>query len=137
MFRPSICNRSRRVQEKHFDARDPEADRLAHVANDDIDYQRMVDHITNRTPTAEIEADCELKMVEGCISDLSIYRNEEGNDLILKNGQEILIPQIERDSMLERLHATHLETEGMKGYAKTSSGGQNMGKQSKRSTKVV
>ena len=90
--------------------RDLEADRLAQVANDDIDYKRMVDHITNRTPAAEIEADCELKKIEGSISDLSIYRNEEGNDLILKNRQEILIPQNERESMLDKLHATHKET---------------------------
>ena len=79
-----------------------------------MDYQRMVAHITNRSPWAKIEADCELKKVGSCISELSIYRNEDGNDLILKNGQEILIPQIERDSMLERLHSTHLESEGMK-----------------------
>ena len=114
IFRPSVCHRSRRVQEKHFNIRDPEADRLAQVANDDMDYKRMVDHITNRTPTAEIEADCELKKVEESISDLCNCRIEEGNNLILKNGQEILIPQIERESMLDRLHATHLETEGMK-----------------------
>ena len=65
IFRPSVCHRSRRVQEKHFDIRDPEADRLAQVANDDKKKKRMVD--TNRTPSAEIEADCELKKVEGSI----------------------------------------------------------------------
>ena len=88
IFRPSVCHRSRRVQEKLFDARDPEADRLAIVASDDADYQRMIAHITNRSPWAKIEADCELKKVGSCISELSIYRNEDGNDLILKMGKK-------------------------------------------------
>ena len=45
----------------------------------------MVDHITNRTPTTDIEADCELKKIEGSVQDLSVYRNKDGNDIILKN----------------------------------------------------
>ena len=55
-----------------------------------------------------------MKKIVGSVKDLSVYRNEDGNDLILKNGQEILIPMGEREAMVDKLHATHLEMEGMK-----------------------
>ena len=100
ILRPSICHRSRRVQEKQFDKRDPQADRIAAIAADDADYQRMVTHITNRTPWEELEENSELRTIGGSIKELSIYHNEDRNDLILKDGQEILIPKSERKSML-------------------------------------
>ena len=114
ILRPSICHRSRRVQEKQFDARDPEADRIAMLAADDADYQLMVTQIADRTPWEDIDPNSELRKIGGTIRELSIYRNEEGHDLILKDGREILIPASDRANMMEKLHSTHLETEGMK-----------------------
>ena len=73
-------------------------DRLAIIANNDISYKRMVDHIINSTPSANIETKCELKNVEGSITDLSIYMKEEGHNWILKNGQEVPIPMSEQAS---------------------------------------
>ena len=62
-------------------------DRLAIIANNDIAYKRMVDSIINST----LRQSANLKKVEGSIADLSIYMKEEGHDLILKNGQELLV----------------------------------------------
>ena len=69
-------------------------DRLAIIANNDIAYKRMVDRIINST----LRQSANLKKVEGSIADLSIYMKEEGHDLILKNGQEVLIPMSEQAS---------------------------------------
>ena len=69
-------------------------DRLAIIANNDIAYKRMVDRIINST----LRQSANFKKVEGSIADLSIYMKEEGHDLILKNGQEVLIPMSEQAS---------------------------------------
>ena len=54
--RPSICHISRKVQEKLFDIRDPEVDRIPEMAESDLNYNHMIDHIINRTPISDIEA---------------------------------------------------------------------------------
>ena len=70
---PSIQQKSRRLMEKHFDMIDPEAERIAEVANEDIDYKRMMDHIRNRSPIETVEDSSELKQAEGIYNKLSIH----------------------------------------------------------------
>ena len=52
--------------------------------------------------------------MEGVLPQLSVHVFENGHKLILKNALEILIPQVERECLIEKLHSAHLSDEGMK-----------------------
>ena len=65
-----------------------------------------------------MEADCELKKMEGMLQDLSIHQTSSGKQLILKNSLEVLIPEAERKQLLRTLHDTHLESDNMKRLAR-------------------
>ena len=43
---------------------------------------------------------------------------EKGNEVILKNCSEVIIPEADRKRMVDLLHDTHLETESMKRLAR-------------------
>ena len=60
----------------------------------------------------------ELRIIEGSLKDLSTYKTENGHEIILKNGSEVLIPPGDRKRILGLLHRTHLETESMKRIAR-------------------
>ena len=78
----------------------------------------MIRDIKNRKPAKAMEKTYELRRLEGGLKDLSIYKTDNGNKLILRNSSEILIPQNDRKRILELLHVTHLETESMKRLAR-------------------
>ena len=63
--------------------------------------------------------DYELRMMECSLKNLSIYKAENGHEIILKNGSEVFIPLADRQRILDLLHATHLETESMKRLARS------------------
>ena len=55
ILRPTICTKSRRVQEIQFDSVDPKVENLARIASECPDYQMMIHHISRDTPVKEIE----------------------------------------------------------------------------------
>lgn len=79
--------------------------------------QRMLYHVTNKTPAKEIEEDCELKGMEGILKDLSSHITTYEKQVILNNSVEILILDSEKKNLLRILHETHLETDAMKRLA--------------------
>ena len=54
ILRPTICTKSRRVQQVHFDSADPKVETLARIATECPPYQMMIHHINNETPVAKI-----------------------------------------------------------------------------------
>ena len=50
--------------------------------------------------------------------ELGIFECESGLKLVIRNGQEIFIPQMARREMIPNLHSTHMSTEGMKKLAR-------------------
>ena len=118
IFRPSVAHRSRRIMEKHFDAKDPQVERIAKIAVEDANYNKMLEHIIQRTAVTKMDETCELRNIEGCLKDLSVYKTDTGKGLILRNCSEILIPEKERENLLEQLHSTHLESDSMKRLAR-------------------
>ena len=118
IFNPIIQHRSRKVFEKHFDAKDPQVERIADLGAYDTKYIRMISHILNRTPIKQIEKDCELKAIEGSLKELSVFKTTSGKEIILRNCTEIIIPESDRTNMLTILHNTHLESDSMKRLAR-------------------
>ena len=43
-----------------------------------------------------------------------IYVDKNGNKLLVKNSEEIIIPEIAREEVLQELYTTHLSSDGMK-----------------------
>ena len=114
ILRPTICTKSRRVQEVQFDSMDPKVEKLARIASECPDYQMMIHHISRETPMKEIEDNSELKRMQGGLKDLAVYQAENGHSLIIRHGKEILIPVSERKELVKQLHSTHLESAMMK-----------------------
>ena len=52
------------------------------------------------------------------MKELGIFECESGLKLVIRNGQEIFIPQMARKEMILELHSTHMSTEGMKKLAR-------------------
>ena len=48
------------------------------------------------------------------MKELGIFECESGLKLVVRNGQEIFIPQMARREMILELHSTHMSTEGLK-----------------------
>ena len=50
--------------------------------------------------------------------ELEIFECENGLQLVIRNGQEIFIPQMARKERILELHSTHMSTEGIKKLAR-------------------
>ena len=74
----------------------------------------MIHHINNETPVAQIEETSELKRMQGSIQELAVYKADNGHNIIIRNGKEVLIPASERKGLLWEMHSTHLESAMMK-----------------------
>ena len=82
--------------EKHFDAKDPQVERIADLGAYDTKYKRMISHILSRTPVKQIEQDFELKAMEGILKELSVFKTTSGKEIILRNCTEIIIPESDK-----------------------------------------
>ena len=79
ILRPTICTKSRRVQEVQFDSADPKVEKLARIASECPQYQMiMIHHILRDTPVKEIEDTSELKRMQGGLQDLQSIRQTMG-----------------------------------------------------------
>ena len=78
----------------------------------------MVNAIREKINPREIKDDSELKKIEGSLQDLSLYQTKEG-EIIVRDGQEILIPKDYREEILKELHSSHLSDASMLNLAKS------------------
>ena len=93
---------------------DPWVERLAKTASVDIKYNVMVQHLETKTDIASIPKECELSDMASYYSKLSVCTLNDGHNLILKDNNEILVPEKERQQMLGLAHAeNHKGPEGM------------------------
>ena len=99
---------------------------------EDTSYQRMLHHTENNTPLGEIEKDSELFMMGSERQYLSTFTCSNGCKLLIKNAEEVVIPQCSREEILNELHATHMCAEGMKRLARGKFTWKNMGKDIER-----
>ena len=97
---------------------DPRIESLAEVGDSDPNYKMLVHHVENQTESKHLEDNSELKKVGVVMKDLGIFECESGLKLVVRNGQEIFIPQKARGEMMMELHSTHMSVEGMKKLAR-------------------
>ena len=109
---PVISNRSRRVLQTGVDIKDPLVKQLAKEGNADEDYKQMAVDVTNGVERDNLPAKSELLKMEGDLSVISVLSLEEG-DLLIKDGQEMLITKSQRKVMLSKLRETPLSDASM------------------------
>ena len=124
--------RSVKAQERNLEPVDTRLEILAETAMEDTSYQRMLLHTENNTPLGEIEKDSELFMMGSERQYLSTFTCSNGCKLLIKNAEEVVIPQCSREEILNELHATHMCAEGMKRLARGKFTWKNMGKDIER-----
>ena len=78
----------------------------------------MVEDIRNGTTNKYLAPDSELRDLKGSAQELSVHTTETGLDLIIRNGNEILIPRDCRAELLQQLHSTHLSSTEMRRIAR-------------------
>ena len=79
---------------------DPWVERLAKTASLDVDYNVMVQYLETKTDIASIPKECELSDMVSYYTKLSVCTLNDGHNLILKNNDEILVPEKERQHMI-------------------------------------
>ena len=83
-------------------------ERLAKSASIDINYNVMVQYLESKTDIANIQKECEVKDRASYYRKLSVCTLKDGHNIILKDNNEILVPEKERQ------HAeNHKGPEGM------------------------
>ena len=76
---------------------DPWVKKLAKSASVDFKYNLMVQHLETKTEFEHIPKDCELSGMGTYYDMLSVCTFKDGRCLILKNNNEILVPENERN----------------------------------------
>ena len=95
-----------RAQEQNLEPIDTRLEILAEAAIDDSKYQRMLYHTEEATPLEDIEKDCELYLMGSERQNLSIFTCRNGCRLLIKNSEEVVVPQCARADVLNELHST-------------------------------
>merc|ERR1711895_339090 len=78
----------------------------------------MVKHTELETEDKFLEEGLDLKKMRTGRKHLGVYVDRNNNKLLVKNLEEVLIPQVAREEVLQELHATHLSADGMKRLAR-------------------
>ena len=80
----------------------------------DPNYHTMRQHLETGTDLKEIPKDCELTEMASYLKELSVFTLKGGQSIILRNNNEILIPEKERQNIMGLAHAeTHRGQQGM------------------------
>ena len=101
-----------------IEAIDPWVEKMAEVGLADSKYQRMVYHTENETEDKFLEEDSELKKAGVIRKHLSIFQCSNGAKLLVRNSEEVVVPQQARQAMLTEPHSTHMSSDGMKRLAR-------------------
>ena len=100
--------RTVKAQKLQIDLIDPRVEHLAEVGRSDAKYQRMIFHTEEETPDKYIEKDSELFKNGSERKHLGIFTCKNGNKLLVRNSEEVIIPERARGEVLKELHSTHL-----------------------------
>ena len=121
--------RTVKAQKLQVEPIDPRVERLAELAKSDTKYQRMIFHTEEDTPNKYIEKDSELFKNGSERKHLGIFVCKNGNKLLVRNSEEVIIPERARGEVLTELHSTHLSSDGMKRLARGKFHWSGMGKE--------
>ena len=102
---------------RRLNIKDHSLTKLAKLAKQDVNYQRMIQHLKKGTSLNQIEEDCELWLLRGDIQHIGLFNTEEG-PLIVRNSSNVLIPEEARKWILQVLHSTHISIEYMKALSR-------------------
>ena len=75
---------------------DPRIEKLAEEGRSEPSYRMMIHHVEQQTEHKHLEDNSELKKIGLIMRELGIFECENGRKLVIKNSQEILIPQMAR-----------------------------------------
>ena len=97
-----------------FQAEDPWVEKLAKSAMLDTNYNIMIQHLETGANILEIPKDCELQDMASYLKKLSVFTLKDGHSIILKDNNEILVPEKERQNLMGLAHAeNHRGPQGM------------------------
>ena len=85
---------------------------MAKVGRYDTKYQRMIFHTEEETPNKYIEKDSELFKNGSERKHLGIFTCKNGNKLLVRNSEEVIMPERARREVLTELHSTPLSSDG-------------------------
>ena len=89
-------------------------EKMAERAGEDQEYQKMIRYLEEGTPAEEMDKSSEIFTMNGERQYLGTVKLANGFKLIVKNESEVLVPEGDREAILEELHSTHLSSQGMK-----------------------
>merc|ERR1712030_228209 len=81
-------------------------EKLAEHALEDTDYQTMIKYLMDDTPLDEMDKHSELFLMGSERQYMSTFKCNNGCSLVVKNGEEVVIPKGARDAVLDEMHAT-------------------------------
>ena len=97
-----------------FQMEDPWVEKLAKSAMMDINYNIMIQYLETKAGISEIPNGSELKDMASYFRKLSVFTLKDGHSIILKDNNEILVPEKERQNMMGLAHAeNHKGPQGM------------------------
>ena len=70
----------------------------------------MIHHVEQQSKSKNLEENSELKKLGVVRKELGLFECENGRKLVVRNSQEILIPQQARKEMLMELHSTYMSS---------------------------
>ena len=92
----------------------PWIEKLARSAMSDLEYKVMIQHLEVQTEHKHIPKECEMSQMGSYFDKLSVETLKNGTCLIIRNNKDILVPNNEREEMLNLAHAhNHRGAEGM------------------------
>ena len=118
-----------KAQKLQIEPIDPRIERVAEFGRTDAKYQQMLHHTEQETDDKYLENDSDLKKMGSGRKHLGIFTCRNGDKLLVRNSEEIIIPELARTEVLQELHATHLSSDGMKRLARGKFHWYGMGKE--------
>ena len=106
--------RSVRAERVDLQPVDIRLEKMAERARRDPEYQQMIRYLEEGTPAEEMDTSSEIFKMNGERQFLGTVKLSNGYSLVVKHGEEVLIPKGDRAAILEELHSTHLSAQGMK-----------------------
>ena len=85
--------RTVKAQKLQIELIDPRVERLAEVGRSDTKYQRMIFHTEQETLDNYVEKDSELKKKGGIRKHLGVFTCRNGEKLLIRNSEEVIIPE--------------------------------------------
>ena len=106
---PRLLPMSKRAHwhKKQLEVEDPLVMELAQAGSVDSSYVSMCNDIENNTAAKDLPENSELRSVAGMLQDLGVVTMSDGSRIIVRDSQEVFVPEKERDRMLRTLHITH------------------------------